>query len=153
LRAIGEYHSIKLHHMVKARRVGDTTVVNYRVSPVEVRRPDQGSSVTDVRCSACDGVIQLRVHSIQRTKRARRRWLSMVVLALLVVAAGTFEIVRSESGNYRDPVALSFVTPIAWILGLVATVIWSFCWHQEDGVRIVSQSVPGATHQLIPLIR
>jgi hypothetical protein len=153
LRAISSYHSVELHHIVNTRRFGDATVVKYRVSPIRVRRPAQGSSLTEVQCSACDALIQLRVHSTQRTKRARRRWLSMVVLALLAVAAGAFEIVRFESGHYEDPMILALGLPLAAIFGLAATVIWSFRWHQEDGVRIVSQPVPGATHMLIIGVR
>lgn len=153
MRAIGRYHSVQLHHKVDTRKFGDTIVNNYRVSPLEVRRPDRGSSVTEVRCGACDGVIQLRVHSIRYTKRARRRWLGMVALALLIVAAGSFEIYRFESGHYGDPEFLSIVTPIAWVLGLAATVILGFYWHQEDGVRITAQPTPGASHELLPFVR
>ncbi|MFI0451376.1 hypothetical protein [Actinomadura sp. 6N118] len=142
---------MKLHHRVNARQVSDTIVVNYSVTPIEIRRPDLGSSVIDVRCGACDGVIQLRVHSIQRTKRARRRWLGMVVLALLVVAAGTY--LHFESANYGYSLTLAFAAVMAYILGLAATVFWSLRWFQEDGVRIVSKAVPGASHELIPLVR
>jgi hypothetical protein len=81
---------VKLHHFVKARRFGDTSVVTYEVSTIELRRPGQGSSVTEVRCGACGDVVGLRVHSVRRTKRARRRRLGMVSLALLAVAAGAF---------------------------------------------------------------
>lgn len=139
--------------MVSTRKFGDTIVNDYRVFPIEVRRPDRGSSVTEVRCKAGDGVIRLRVHSVQRTKRARRRLLGMVAVALLVVAAGSFEIYRFESGHYDDPGFLSIVTPIAWILGLAATVVLSFRWHQEDGVRIAAQPTPGARHELLPFVR
>ncbi|MFE9100663.1 hypothetical protein [Actinomadura geliboluensis] len=143
---------MQLHHMVSTRQVGDTIVNRYRVSPIEVLRPDQGSSVMEVRCGACDGVIRLRVHSVQRTRRARRRWLGLVTLALLVVAAGSFEIFRFESGHYGDPEFLFIVTPVAWILGLAAAVFLSFRWHQEDGVRITGQPTPGARHELLPFV-
>lgn len=150
---MGRYHSVQLHHMVSTRKFGDTIVAKYRVAPIEVRRPSAGSAVTEVRCRACDGVIQLRVHSVQRTKRARRRWSGMVALAVLVVVAGSYEIFRFESGHYEDPAVLSIVTPIAWVVGLAATVFLSFRWHQEDGVRIIAQPKPGARHELIPLVR
>ena len=127
LGAIRKYHSVKLHHIVNARRVGDMNVLDYNMSPLKIRRPDQGSSITDVRCGACDGLISARaVHSIQNTRRARRRWLMMIVLALLMFAGATFDIVRLESVTYHGPMALTFVTPIAWILSLAATVILSF---------------------------
>ncbi|MGK5553645.1 hypothetical protein ACSNOI_18695 [Actinomadura kijaniata] len=141
---------MQLHHRLNSRQAGDTIVVDYRVTPVKVRRPDQGSSVVGVRCGACDGVVRLRVHSVQRTRRARRRWWVMVALALSVAAAGTY--LRFRSGH-QDPMALALVAPMAWILGLAATVFWIFRWHREDGVRVVSESAPGATHELIPLVR
>ncbi|WP_157419688.1 hypothetical protein [Actinomadura kijaniata] len=78
------------------------------------------------------------------------RWLGMVVLALLVAAAGTYLRFRSD---HQDPIALALVAPMAWILGLAAAVFWSFRWYQEDGVRVASKATPGATHELIQLVR
>ncbi|MBA8952592.1 hypothetical protein ACFQU9_21045 [Actinomadura namibiensis] len=141
---------MKLHHRVNSRQVGDTIVVSYRATPIKVRRPAQGSSVVDVRCGACDGTVQLRVHSVQRTRRARLRWLGLVVLALLVAAAGTYLHFRSDC---RDPIALALVALMAWILGLAAAVFWTFRWHLEDGVRIASKSAANAAHELIPFVR
>ncbi|NDU73009.1 hypothetical protein GWI34_10250 [Actinomadura sp. DSM 109109] len=149
MRATGEDHSVKLHHRVSSRQVSDMIVADYRVTPVRVRRPSEGSSLVEVRCGACDRAIPLRVHSIRRTRNARLRWLGMVALALSAVAAGTY--LQFNAAAYGYSIALAIVAPLAFISGLVAAVFLTFRWFQEDGVRVVTPQ--GAGHELIPMVR
>ena len=144
LRAIREYPSTRLRHIVSAHREPNKIVIYYRPYALGVRRPDQGSSVTDVRCGACHAEVRLRVHSIERTKRARRRWLAMAALGLLLCAGVTYEALRPNSFILQsETAALALTSVVVSVVSLGFAVAGAVLWWVEDGVRLTSQPKQG----------
>jgi hypothetical protein len=150
MRAIGEHGSARIGHLLEREEQPGFTKYTYTINPIRVHRPDHGSSLIDVSCDACDVQLCLRVHSIGRTKRARRLWLMMAALGLLLAGGLSYQVVTVDDPNspLNQPFAL-LVAVFAVGIGLAVFFFGIFSWWYENGIHLMSGSERGSRHRML----
>jgi hypothetical protein len=133
---------------VLSRKGGFVTseTVTYGVQSVRVRRPVEGTRFGHMRCVACEKPVHLRLHSVEDTRRRKRRWTSVAIVAGLVLVAAVLSV--AIYGERYDAV------PVAGGLTIAAALVTLYAgWIsavRENGVVIRVRDLD-QLHSVIPL--
>ena len=129
--AIAEVPPTRLAHRTgqQTRRglTSTTTITSFMTYPMDVRRPDDGTTTALIYCGICREHVAVTVPSVEQTRRLQRAWLSLGVLGLVVDVACIAGL-TALPGN-SGLVLLLLVAGIATLLGLGI-------WWSEHGVRV-----------------
>lgn len=133
--------SIRLGHLIGEQTL-DLVVYwrytsRYYLFDFHFTRPVGGQRRFDLRCPACGEELMLRLDSVERTKRIRKRYLTTALIGAAVVAA---TVVLGGVVDWPLSETLGAVVFIAFLVSLPVTPIAWWLWWIEDGIRLTDPS-------------
>lgn len=138
LRRISEFPSVTLGHVLSRDHQPGMTVIRYKPWGTHIRRPGQCFSFIEVQCGACDSPVRLRVDSVDRVKKLRRRGLFAVGLGLLLATGLTFAAFVWTSAITQSH-TLSFWCVTAGFISLIVIFFGSGFWLPEHGITSIDE--------------
>ncbi|MEU6861305.1 hypothetical protein AB0B28_20830 [Glycomyces sp. NPDC046736] len=113
---------------------------HYRTFAHFLERPAAGSDLIDLECHECGEELVLRLDSLERQRRTRRRLLTTAAVGFTVTAATVaLGLITDEIGK---PLLLSeapgVITLLAFLASLPVVGIAVFHWWRENGMRLHS---------------
>jgi hypothetical protein len=144
LRTITDHPPVWLGHLTSVKSEPHKITYYYGVSPLDIHRPDFGSSLQTVTCHTCAARVQVRVDSIAPIIRKRRLWLVLATAGIPVgVGSGWFGLATND----LESAAVALLSVVGAVAGLLVFIIGLIAWWAEHGVKITPPVLPG--HKLL----
>jgi hypothetical protein len=128
-----------LAHLLSVTRRTPVMELRFRLTPVAIARPAEGSAEHSVTCSECRLQVRWKVFSVAATNRRRRNWLLLALAGLPLLIAGVIGSVmvfanpRFGQGN---PTLTAVIILAALTAGFLCLLVGLAYRYYEHGVRV-----------------
>jgi hypothetical protein len=109
---------------------GGTVTHTFRITPIRIARPSEGSVTETIRCGECGEPFTCTLQSAENTRRRRLLWLGLFAVSL-VLLIGSFKAIASKVADGDGP----FLEMLVAVIALYATVGFLIGSVREDGLR------------------
>jgi hypothetical protein len=133
--ATGDYPERVLTHDVSSELGGSmfsggTVTHTFRVTPVLIARPAEGSVTETIRCAECGEPFTCTLRSAAITRRRRLLWLGLLAVSLVALVRSSMAVLSTVADNDAPLVEL-----LLTVVALFATVGFAVAAVREDGLR------------------
>lgn len=128
-----------LAHLLSVTRRTPVMELRFRLTPVAIARPAEGSAEHSVTCSECRLPVTWKVFSVAVTNRRRRNWLLLALAGPPLLIAGTIGLVLAVANprfGQGSPTLTAVIILAALTVGFLCLVVGLAYRHYEHGVRV-----------------
>jgi hypothetical protein len=133
--ATGEYPKRVLAHNVSSELqgsmfLGGTVTHTFRITPVLIARPSEGSVTETIRCRECGEPFTCTLQSAAITRRRRIVWLCLLAVSSVVLVRSVIAVLSTVADGDAPVVEL-----LLSVVALFATIGFAVASVREDGLR------------------